>query len=102
MGITYVLKMVVALVVIIFSANILLQKMNQLSSKGSPNMKVIERLALSRTSSICIVEVMEKYYLMSCTEQHNEILKEIDASEMKRVTPSSMLFNQMKEKRSNS
>ena len=100
MGMEYFLKSVVALLIIIVAANFLLQKMNRLSSKSSSNMQIIERMAVSRTSSICIVEIMGKYYLMSCTEQHNEILKELDETEMKRSTSSSFLMNQLKEKRS--
>lgn len=82
MGIEYVLKSVGALIFIIFAANVLLKKMNEYVSKGNKRMRILEKLPLSRTSSLYIVEVLGKYYLMSGTEQHNEILRELSASEM--------------------
>ena len=80
-GIGYVFKMIASLIVIIVAINVLLKKMNTISQKNGKSMRVIERMSLSRSSSICVVEICGKYYLMSCTEQHNEILQELDASD---------------------
>lgn len=82
MGFEYVLKSVAALVVIIVLANVLLKKMEQFTTKGSKNMRILEKMPLSRTSSLYIVEVLGKCYLMSGTEQHNEILKELSPAEV--------------------
>lgn len=80
-GISYVLKMIVSLIVIIIAINVLLKKMEGFSQKKNAHMRVVERMPLSKSSSLCVVEVCGKYYLMSCTEQHNEILQELDSSE---------------------
>ncbi|AQS54207.1 hypothetical protein BW727_101883 [Jeotgalibaca dankookensis] len=82
MGIEYVIKSIGALAVVILMANILLKKMNAVTTKGAKNMKILEKMPLSRTSSLYIIEVTGKHYLMSGTEQHNEILKELDEVQM--------------------
>ncbi|MDE1548272.1 flagellar biosynthetic protein FliO [Jeotgalibaca caeni] len=82
MGLEYVLKSVAALVVIILLANVLIKQLNQLSRRGSKHLRIVEKLPLSRTSSLYVVEVMGTYYLMSGTEQHNEILKELSQEEV--------------------
>lgn len=84
MGIEFVFKSMAALIVIIIAANYLIKQLNQLAMKSARNIKVIERLPLSKTSSLYIIEVVGRYYLMSGTEQNNEILKELDGAELER------------------
>lgn len=82
MGIEYVIRSIGALAVVILMANILLKKMNAVTTKSAKNIRVLEKMPLSRTSSLYIIEVMGRHYLMSGTEQHNEILKELDEVQM--------------------
>lgn len=51
---------------------------------GSKYMKIIDRMALSKDNSIMIVQMGEKYYLMSSCNGRVEILKEISGDEMKK------------------
>lgn len=44
--------------------------------------KIIEKTCLSKDSSIILANVGEKYFLMSCTSSHNEILMELDKDEI--------------------
>lgn len=83
LGLEYLWKSVISLVVIIWAANFLLRKLSKVTNQGSKNMQIVERLPLSPKSSLCIVKVLDKYYLMSCTEQHNELIQELDMTEEK-------------------
>lgn len=57
-------------------------------------MKILERLPLSKDTSLLIVKVGDKGYLMSSSSGKSEILKELSASELeniKEITNSSMM-----------
>lgn len=73
----YGVKSIVVLIMIIAAANYLLKFLNGFMTKKGKFINVIERMPLNRTSSLCIIEVSGKYYLMSCTDTSNEILKEL-------------------------
>jgi len=48
-------------------------------------MKIIERLPLSKDTSLLIVKVGDKGYLMSSSSGKSEILKELSASELENI-----------------
>lgn len=60
-------------------------------------MRIVERMPLGQKSSLCIVKVLDKYYLMSCTEQHNEIIKELEIVEADIAQPQNGLPQLQKE-----
>ena len=78
----YGVKSIVVLIMIIAAANYLLKFLNGFMTKKGKFINVIERMPLNRTSSLCIVEVSGKYYLMSCTDTRNEILKELEQEDV--------------------
>ncbi|SFP96839.1 flagellar protein FliO/FliZ [Desemzia incerta] len=84
-GLEYVLKSVLALIVIIFLANKLLGYMNTIMNKQTKAIRIIERMPVNKNSSICIVEILGSYYLMSFTEGRNEILKEFTEDESQAI-----------------
>lgn len=84
-GIEYVLKSVLALIVIIFLANKLLGYMNTIMNKQTKAIRIIERMPVNKNSSMCIVEMLGSYYLMSFTEGRNEILKEFTEDESQAI-----------------
>ena len=88
LGLNYVLKSVVALVVIIFSANYGLKYLNTFMTKKNQVIKVIERTPISKSSALSIVEIADTYYLMSFTDTRNEILRELTAEEKAKITTS--------------
>ncbi|WP_414838998.1 flagellar biosynthetic protein FliO [Carnobacterium sp. TMP28] len=84
-GLGYVVKSIVALVVIIFIANYSLKYLNTFMTKKGKAIRIIERTAINKNSSICIVEIAGTYYVMSFTETHNEILRELNDSEKEAI-----------------
>lgn len=84
-GLEYVLKSVLALIVIIFLANKLLGYMNTIMNKQTKAIRIIERMPVNKNSSMCIVEILGSYYLMSFTEGRNEILKEFSEDESQAI-----------------
>ncbi|WP_188203959.1 flagellar biosynthetic protein FliO [Desemzia incerta] len=84
-GLEYVLKSVLALIVIIFLANKLLGYMNTIMNKQTKAIRIIERMPVNKNSSMCIVEILGSYYLMSFTEGRNEILKEFTEDESQAI-----------------
>lgn len=75
MGLAELVQMIASLVVIVFLANFLLKKLNNFQQPSSNVIKVIERVQVSKTSSLCIVEVGSAYMLMSISETSNEVIK---------------------------
>lgn len=84
-GLEYVFKSVLALIVIIFLANKVLQYLNSVMKKQVKTVQIIERMPINKNSSLCIVEMLGKYYLMSFTEGRNEILKEFTEEESEAI-----------------
>lgn len=84
-GLSYILKSILALIIIIFAANHLLHYLNGYMKKKNKAITVIERLAVSKHSSICIVEICGTVYLMSVTDKQTEIIKEFSESERKEI-----------------
>lgn len=84
-GLEYVLKSVLALIVIIFLANKLLGYMNTIMNKQTKAIRIIERMPVNKNSSMCIVEMLGSYYLMSFTEGRNKILKEFTEDESQAI-----------------
>ena len=75
MGLPDMLQMIASLVVIVFLANFLLKKLNKFQQPSSQVIKIIERVPVSKTSSLCIVQVESDYMLMSISDTSNEVIK---------------------------
>lgn len=75
MGLPELLQMIASLVVIVFLANFLLRKLNKFQQPSSQVIKIIERVPVSKTSSLCIVQVESDYMLMSISDTSNEVIK---------------------------
>ena len=88
LGLSYVLKSVVALVVIILAANYGLKYLSTFMTKRNQVIKVIERTPISKSSALSIVEIADTYYLMSFTDTRNEILRELTTEEKEKITTS--------------
>lgn len=85
MGWWNVIQMLVALACIILLANFLLKKLNQLNHIQSKAIHILEKVPVSKSSSLCIVEIANSYYVMSIGEKGNDILKELSAEECREV-----------------
>lgn len=75
MGLPDILQMIASLVVIVFLANFLLKTLNKFQQPSSQVIKIIERVQVSKTSSLCIVQVESDYMLMSISDTSNEVIK---------------------------
>lgn len=74
-------QMVMALALIIVLANFLLKKLNKMNQISSKAITIIERVPVSKSSSLCIVQIGSQYLLMSFSEKGNEIIKEFTSEE---------------------
>lgn len=81
MGLPDMLQMIASLVVIVFLANFLLRKLNKFQQPSSQVIKIIERVQVSKTSSLCIVQVESDYMLMSISDTSNEVIKTFTTEE---------------------
>lgn len=81
MGLPELLQMIASLVVIVFLANFLLRKLNKFQQPSSQVIKIIERVQVSKTSSLCIVQVESDYMLMSISDTSNEVIKTFTTEE---------------------
>lgn len=82
MDFNYVLRSIFALIIIIWLANVLLRQLNKYTQGQSKSIQIIERFSISKNSSLAIVKIVERYYLMSFNDSSNEILKEFAANEV--------------------
>lgn len=88
------LKMIVVLVMVIAIANVSLKYANKYMVRSSKSIKIIERISVNSNSSLSLVKICDKYYLMSFTPTDNRILKELDQEELVNY------FNELKEEKS--
>lgn len=84
-GIFAVLQTLVVLIIVIALAHISLKLLNKYMVKQNRIIKILEKTAVNPNSSLGIVEVSGKYYLMSFTQGENTILKELEREEIEEV-----------------
>lgn len=84
-GILSVLQTLVVLSFVIVLAHVSLKLLNKYMIKQNKIIKVWEKTTVNTNSSLGIVEVSGKYYLMSFTQRENKILKELDGKEIEEM-----------------
>ncbi|WP_311406622.1 flagellar biosynthetic protein FliO [Liquorilactobacillus uvarum] len=75
------IKISVFLLIIIYLINVSLKYLNKYTNQTNSTFRILRKIAVSKTSSIGIVQIIDKYYVMSFSEQKNEILKELTEEE---------------------
>ncbi|MDC7953965.1 flagellar biosynthetic protein FliO [Liquorilactobacillus mali] len=80
-----VLKTIIFLIIIIFMINICLKFLGKYTNQSRKNFRVVQKIVVSKTSSIGIVQIIDTYYVMSFSENRNEILKELSDYEATRL-----------------
>ena len=85
MGFLNVLQTLIVLVAVIGLANISLKLLNKFMIKQNKIIRIWEKTNVNNNSSLGIVEVSGKYYLMSFTQSENKILKELDSQELEEI-----------------
>lgn len=96
-GFFAVLQTLVVLALVIGLAHISLRLLNKYMLKQNTIIKVWEKTSINTNSSIGIVEVSGKYYLMSFTQNENKILKELEAQEIEEILKEKQENMQIKE-----
>nr|WP_272845864.1 flagellar biosynthetic protein FliO [Liquorilactobacillus mali] len=65
--------------------NICLKFLGKYTNQSRKNFRVVQKIVVSKTSSIGIVQIIDTYYVMSFSENRNEILKELSDYEATRL-----------------
>lgn len=81
----YVVRSIVALVVVIWLANVVLKYLNKYSNHTTKSIQIVERISVSKTSSLAIVKIVGNYYLMSFSENSSETIKQFSEAEVKEI-----------------
>lgn len=68
--------------------NICLKLLGKYANQSKKNFRIIQKIAVSKTSSIGIVQIIDTYYVMSFSENRNEILKELSDNEVAQLLDS--------------
>jgi len=97
MGFADIGQMLVALSVTVLLANFLLKKLNNVSRSSSEVIKVIERVPVSKSSSLSIVQVESEYMLMSISETKSEVIKTFTQEEKEAIQKRLIQSRQAKE-----
>ncbi|WP_413526849.1 flagellar biosynthetic protein FliO [Marinilactibacillus psychrotolerans] len=84
-GVDQFIQMLFALLLIIILANFLLKRLDRMNQVRSKAIKIIERVPVSKSSSLCIVQVGAQYMLMSFSEHGNEVIKEFSQQEKEEI-----------------
>ncbi|GAJ26323.1 flagellar biosynthesis protein FliZ [Liquorilactobacillus sucicola DSM 21376 = JCM 15457] len=92
------IKISVFLLIIIYLINVSLKYLNKYTNQTNNTFQILRKIAVSKTSSIGIVQIVDKYYVMSFSEQQNQILKELTAEEAAKFLASMKLAASGKEK----
>lgn len=77
-SIVLIIKNLMILGIVIVLANIVLRYVNRYMTKNNNIIKIVERLSTNKDSSICVVKICDKYYLMSFTKESHNILKDLN------------------------
>ncbi|MFT8668747.1 MAG: flagellar biosynthetic protein FliO [Liquorilactobacillus hordei] len=83
-----VFKTIIFLIIIIFMINICLKYLGKYTNQSKRNFRIIQKIAVSKTSAIGIVQIIDTYYVMSFSENRNEILKELNDYEVAQLLDS--------------
>lgn len=79
------IKVILVLIITILLANVSLKILNKEMKKNNKIINIIERTQLGNNSSINVVEICGEYYLLSSTENDNEILKKLNKEDIEKI-----------------
>lgn len=79
------LKMVVGLVVVIVLINLCLKYLQKVVAPQDEKLRIIKKVTVSKTSALGIVQVLDRYYLMSLAEQGSTVISELTLTEVQEL-----------------
>lgn len=71
-------KMLIVLGVVIYLISVSMKFLNRYTTQSTRGLKIIQKIAVTKSSSIGVVQIAQRYYVMSFSETQNQILKELD------------------------
>lgn len=77
----YVIRSIVALIIVIWLANLALKYINNYSNNTMKSIQIIERISVSKASSLAIVKIVSDYYLMSFSDNASETIRKFTDEE---------------------
>lgn len=89
-----IIKMVIFLLIILYLISQSLKFLNKQINPENEILQVVQRISVSKTSSIAIVQMFNKYYVMSISEQQNQIIKELSEEEVLQLKQHQQLLKQ--------
>jgi flagellar protein FliO/FliZ len=79
-----VIKMIVGLIIVIYLINIFLKYLNRYSLKTNKAFRILQKIPVSKSSSIGVIQILDHVYVMSFSESQNQILFELSPQEAKK------------------
>lgn len=79
-----VIKMIVGLIIVIYLINIFLKYLNHYSLKTNKTFRILQKIPVSKSSSIGVIQILDHVYVMSFSESQNQILFELSPQEAKK------------------
>jgi flagellar protein FliO/FliZ len=80
-----VVKLIIGLLIVVYLINIFLKFLNHYSLQTNKTFRILQKIPVSKSSSIGIVQIVDRVYVMSFSEQQNQILFEMPADEAKKL-----------------
>jgi flagellar protein FliO/FliZ len=80
-----VVKLIIGLLIVVYLINIFLKFLNHYSLQTNQTFRILQKIPVSKSSSIGIVQIVDRVYVMSFSEQQNQILFEMPADEAKKL-----------------
>lgn len=76
------IKMVVGLAIVIVLINLFLKYLQKIVAPQDEKLRIIKKITVSKTSALGIVQVLDRYYLMSLAEQGSSVITELSENEV--------------------
>ncbi|KRM05960.1 hypothetical protein FC89_GL000824 [Liquorilactobacillus ghanensis DSM 18630] len=80
-----VVKLIIGLLIVVYLINIFLKLLNHYSLQTNKSFRILQKIPVSKSSSIGVVQVVDRVYVMSFSEQQNQILFELPAEEAQKL-----------------
>ncbi|MFT9450925.1 flagellar biosynthetic protein FliO [Liquorilactobacillus ghanensis] len=80
-----VVKLIIGLLIVVYLINIFLKFLNHYSLQTNKSFRILQKIPVSKSSSIGVVQVVDRVYVMSFSEQQNQILFELPAEEAQKL-----------------
>ena len=84
-GILALVRVIAGLAVVLLLLVLTLKYLNRFTNRANENFRVVRKIAVTKSSSLAIVLIIDKYYVMSFSEQENKIIRELSSEEAEKL-----------------